>query len=131
MIIPNNNQGDETQFLCDVCSEPVTNPICPFCLTEEIEAWLTFYPGLRKALLPKIHKYLDKISNKITAYGTICIKCKDNSAHVCPYCFTAFVFYELKKLHAEKFILKEYFEFFNFDLHHTGYTEEAEELGVI
>ena len=121
----------ETQYMCDVCSEAITNPLCPFCLTIEIEAWLTLYPNLKRELLPRLNKYLDKISNKITNYGMICIKCKDQRAFVCTYCFTDYVFNELQDINAEKIILKEFFEFFNFDLDQTGYTKEAEELGVI
>ncbi len=126
-----NYPSNETQEICDVCSETFTNPLCPFCLTIEIKAWLTLYPTLNQELLPRINKYLDKINNKITNYGIICIKCKTNRAIVCTYCFTDFVFNELQDLNTEKMILKEFFQFFNFDFEGTGYTKEAEELGVI
>jgi len=131
MLIQKNHQVAETQYMCDICSEAVTNPICPFCLATEINAWLTLYPNLKKELLPKINKYLQKINNKITNYGTQCIKCKNKRAYVCPYCFTEFVFNELKKINSNKIILKEFFDFFNFDLHHTGYTKEFEQMEVI
>ena len=130
MLTQKNYNTDETQYMCDVCSEAVTNPICPFCLTTEIKAWLTFYPDLEQELLPRINKFLHRITNQITSYGTECIKCKNKRAHVCPYCFTRYVFDELQKINVSRLVLKEFFEFFNFDLHHTGYTEEAEELGV-
>jgi hypothetical protein len=130
MIIPKNYPAPETHYMCGVCSEAVTNPICPFCLATEIEAWLTLYPSLRQELLPKIKKYLGEISNHIVNYGTQCIKCKDKKAHVCPYCFTEFIFRELKSMNTGQFILKEFFDFFNFDFHHTGYTKEAEKMGV-
>jgi len=125
------HETNETHYACDVCSEAVTNPLCPFCLTIEIEAWLTLYPSLKNQILPKLNEFLKKTNNKITNYGTQCIKCKISRAFVCPYCFTENVFNELQKINADKLILKEFFEFFNFDLHHTGYTKEAEELGVI
>lgn len=125
-----NYDGQEPQYMCDVCSETITNPLCPFCLNTEIEAWLTLYPSLKNELLPRLKKYLSKIKNKITNYGMECIKCGDNRAFVCTYCFTEHVFNELQKIKAEKIILKEFFEFFNFDLEHKGYTKQAEELGV-
>ncbi len=115
--------------MCDVCSEAVTNPICPYCLAEAISAWLTLYPNLREELMPKLKNYLNKISGRLLNY-TICIKCKSKRAMVCPYCFTEFVLRELKKLNVSPMVLKEFFEFFNFDLHHTGYSNEAYELGV-
>lgn len=131
MLTQKNYPDAEAQYMCNVCSEAITNPICPFCLTTEIRAWLTFYPDLEQALLPNINKFLQKISNQIINYGTQCIKCKNKRAHVCPYCFTDYVFNELQKISASRLILKEFFEFFNFDLHHTGYTKDFEEIGVI
>jgi len=113
--------------MCDVCSEAITNPICPFCLTTEIEAWLTLYPHLRKDLLKKIHEYLNNISNIITTYGTTCIKCNEKRAHVCTYCFTDFVYRELMKLPSGKFVMNEFLEFFDFDFDHTGYSENKNE----
>ena len=130
MILNNNYFDDEPHFLCDVCSEAVTNPLCPACLTIEIEAWLTLYPDLKRELLPRLKKYLYSLEKSVPE-ATICIKCRNKRVSVCPYCFTNFVFNELKKIHANKIILKEFFEFFNFDLEHTGYSQEAEELGYI
>jgi len=131
MLTQKSYPAAEAQYMCDSCSEAVTNPICPFCLATEIRAWLTLYPDLKHTLLPRIRAYLQRISNRITTYGTECIKCGDKRAYVCPYCFTDFVFRELQKINSNKLILQEFFEFFNFDLHHTGYTKEAEQLGVM
>lgn len=131
MLLQKDYSDNGTQYACDVCSEAITNPLCPFCLTVEIKAWLTLYPSLKQKLLPKLNIYLKKTSNKITNYGTQCIKCKINRAFVCPYCFTEYVFNELQNISAEKIILKEFSEFFNFDLDHKGYINEAEEIGVI
>ena len=91
---------------------------------------MTLYPNLRKELLPKLKSYLAKIEDNALEY-TQCIKCKDNIASVCPYCFTEYVLRELKKIEANKIVLGEFFEFFNFDFDHTGYSKEAEKLGVI
>lgn len=117
------------QYMCDVCSEAVTNPICPSCITTEIEAWLSLYPNLRRELMPRLNTFLEKINPKTNA--TMCIQCKNKRAAICPYCFTELVLYELKKMKSNKIILTEFFDFFNFDLHHTGYTREAERLGII
>lgn len=124
-----NYPASEPQSMCDVCSEAVTTPLCPFCLTTEIEAWLTLYPNLRQELLPRIKRYLLRVENNLNP--TICVKCQDNTAFVCPNCFTEFVLGELKKISANRIVLKEFFEFFNFDFDHTDYFKEAEKLGVI
>ena len=118
------NETSETQYICDICMEAITNPLCPFCLTIEIKAWLTFYPSLKEELMPKINKYLKEINNKITNYGTQCIKCKNKRAFVCHYCFTEYIFNELNSLNAQKIILKEFTEFFNFDFEHFGYSKK-------
>lgn len=113
-MLQNLSLASEQQYLCDVCSEAVTNPLCPFCITKEIDAWLTLYPNLRKELLPKIKPYLKKINEKVED-STQCIKCKNKSASVCPYCFTQNILQELKKIQANKIILKEFLDFFNFN----------------
>jgi len=129
-MLSNNYFASEQQSMCDVCSQAVTNPLCPTCLTTEIQAWLTLYPNLRKELLPKLYRYLHKLEERRTD-ATRCLKCKNKRASVCPYCFTEHVLRELKRLDSNKIILKEFFEFFNFDLDHTGYSKEAEEIGVL
>ncbi|MBT4135983.1 hypothetical protein HOD75_01300 [archaeon] len=129
-MIKQNNLFSEAHYMCGVCSEAVTNPLCPICLTTEIEAWLTLYPDLGEKLLPKLKTYIYNLKNNLVE-STQCIKCKDKKAEVCPYCFTELVLGELKKINASPFILREFFEFFNFDLHHRGYSKEAEALGVI
>lgn len=120
----------DKNYNCNVCSETITNPLCPFCLAEEIQAWLTLYPHLREDIQSSLNAYLLKVNNSITSYGTRCIKCHKDRASVCPYCFTEFVFKKLIEIDAGQQILKEFFEFFNFDLDHRGYTEFAEEIGV-
>jgi|SRR3989344_4931940 len=108
------NSVAQTINECDVCSEVITSPLCPFCLLIEVNAWLTLYPNLRKELLPKLYNYLNDVSNRITCYGTSCIKCKEKRAFVCPRCFTEVVFRELHKLQAGSLVLKEFVTFFNF-----------------
>tara|TARA_B100001971_G_C18204330_1_gene546598 strand:+ start:589 stop:990 length:402 start_codon:yes stop_codon:yes gene_type:complete len=113
MIIQNDQQND-TEYLCNTCNELVVSPICPFCLAEEIEAWLTLYPNLKEQLIPRIHDFLEDVSNHIDNYGTTCIKCDEVSAHVCTYCFNNFIFDELQEINAPHTIQKEFFEFFNY-----------------
>ena len=126
MITKNHFSAAEPRFLCDICSETITTPLCPFCLTTEIEAWLTLYPNLRNEILPKLKKYLYAMENKL-ADGINCFKC-NKRASVCPYCFTEYILKELKKLGATNLILNEFFNFFNFDFAHKPYSEEIGEF---
>lgn len=121
--------ASEPQFLCDVCSIAITNPICPSCILEELKAWLTLYPALSKEILPRLNTYLRNLEQRHSD-ATMCIKCKELDASVCPYCFTERALRELKSVEASKIILREFLQFFNFDFEHTGYYKEAEKLGV-
>tara|TARA_Y100000310_G_scaffold112734_1_gene111233 strand:+ start:77 stop:478 length:402 start_codon:yes stop_codon:yes gene_type:complete len=114
MLTQKNYLLVEEQYHCDICSEAVTNPLCPFCLTGELEAWLTLYPNLKSELMPKFKKYLKRIEEKIED-STSCIKCRNKRASICPYCFTDYVFGELKKLRISKIVFKEFLQFFNYD----------------
>jgi len=87
-------------------------------------------PKFEKRVATKHKRYIHKCDEKSTE-STRCIKCGNKTASVCPYCFTDKVLEELKKLEVNKIILREFFEFFNYDFEHTGYSKEAEELGVI
>lgn len=130
-MLPTNHSASEPSFYkCEVCHEPVSNPLCPICLTEEIEVWSSYYPNLRKELIPRIKKYIES-NISIPESSTICIKCTNDRSSICPYCFTNYVLEELEGLNSSRLILKEFLQFFNFDFEHTEFTKKAEELGVI
>ena len=129
-MLQDNYLGTEPQYMCGVCSQAVTNPICPFCLADQIDIWLTYsHPGLKEKISQKIKKYLDKVEDNIFDM-TSCIKCGSSLAGVCPYCFTDFVLSLLKKIVADESVIKEFLEFFNYDEDHTGYFKEGVKLGV-
>jgi len=130
-MLQNNYLASELLHECSICHEPVFNPLCPTCITEQINAWLTQYPNyheLRDHLLPKLHSFIKKSERNTTQ----CIKCKKARVSICPYCFTEHVLNELKTLGVHKIVLKEFLMFFNFDFEHKGnFTKEAEKMGVI
>lgn len=113
-MLQNKHLAFEPHFLCEICGEAVTNPLCPSCLAIEIDAWSTLYPNLRSELLPKIKKYLGRIKESVIN-ATECIKCKRAITSICPYCFTDFVEGEIKNLDSNNLILDEFREFFDFD----------------
>ena len=121
----------QSKYVCDICSETVTNPICPTCLTIEIEAWLTLYPNLKNELVPRLKKYLDKVDDRVPHDGTRCIKCEKDTTFVCTFCFTVYILRELKRLKVNKIILSEFLQFFNFDFEHGEFAQEAEKYGII
>lgn len=118
-------------YECLECDEAVSNPLCPMCLTRQIDAWLSSYPSeIRKKIVGNIKEYVEK-ANNIAGESTKCIVCNKKTASLCPYCFTNHVLDELKRLRVARLILKEFLQFFNYDFTHMGYTKEAERLGVI
>jgi len=128
-MISNNYLGSEA-YLCSICYEPISNPICPVCLTTQLDAWLTLYPNyhqLKKILIPKIRKF---IRNHISE-TSICIKCHKNQASICPYCFTEFILDTLREINVSREMLKEFLVFFNFDLEYKGYYKESKENNII
>ena len=124
--------ASERFYECVNCQEAIFNPICPVCLTTQLEAWLSSissYP-LKKKLIEKIKKYVERTDN-LAGETTKCIACGNPRASLCPYCFTNYVFNVLKEMNVSREIIKEFLQFFNYDFEHTGYSKEAEKLGVI
>ena len=130
MLSNNNFLASERFYECLECKEAVYNPICPFCLAEQIEVWLSSYPSEIKNKIVKEIKDYAKKTDEIAGKTTQCVVCKKRRASLCPYCFTNYVLGELKKIKVSRIILKEFLVFFNFDFEHTGYSGEAERLGI-
>jgi hypothetical protein len=122
----------ERSYECLSCHEAVSNPICPDCLSFQIEAWLTSisaYP-LKNKIMKRIRDYINS-QHDYVGESTICIVCGKTKASICPYCFTNYVYALLKCLNVNKSIIKEFLQFFNYDLEHNGYSKDAEELGYM
>lgn len=116
-------------LLCTECKEAIYNPICPLCLANEIKEWLR-ENKLRIIVGKKIDEFISKNSLAIGS-SNVCIICKKENSFACPYCFTEFMFNCLKRMKASKKVQREFLEFFNYDFEHTGYSEDAEELGLL
>ena len=123
------SNGSEQYYECLVCHEAIYNPLCSHCIVSQLQVWLSSYPDLKKRAMPIIKLYLRDIHNTMNT-GLTCISCNQERVAVCPYCFTAKIISILKKLEVNKQILREFLKFFNFDYDETGYTNEAQELGV-
>ncbi|MBR9705671.1 hypothetical protein GOV14_01425 [Candidatus Pacearchaeota archaeon] len=110
-------------FECEICNEAITNPICPVCLTEEVNIWSTLYPSLRHELMPRLKQYLKTIKMN-TNDSSRCIKCHRHRVALCSYCFIREVLEELEDLQVNRDIKKEFLQFFNYDLGHTSYKDD-------
>ncbi len=118
------------------CGEIILNfMICPDCLARELTEWLKGKRGEigrknTEQLQNKV-KFLLKINKKVIGNSDKCIVCGKRTIFLCPYCFTKYVYEELKELNVSDDILREFFHIFNFDFEHTGYSQEMEKLGML
>lgn len=113
-----------TNVLCLECGEEIFNPLCPKCLSREIDAWLEFQHGkIKKTVKNEIKKIL-KV-NKEHDY-TKCIICRRKDVFLCPCCFTERIYNKLKKARVNPKILNNFLTLFNFDLEHTGYSKDMQ-----
>ena len=122
-------QGLNREYDCKQCNQPITNPVCHDCLSKQVMAWLSFYPNVRKKMLPKLKKYVKDVNN-IALSGINCASCAKKKAALCPYCFTEGIFNMLKKSNIDKMIIMDFLSIFNFDLKHEGYIQEAVKEGL-
>lgn len=67
---------------CVICSEAITNPVCPDCLQREVEHWLV---DLNPSLIKDLRDYTG-IFNSYRHDGVKCILCGKEMA-VCAHCF--------------------------------------------
>ena len=116
-------------FDCVQCSEPITNPICHDCLSNEILKWMNFYPSVKKKMASGVKGYTKEVHN-LELGGVNCSACKSKKAALCPYCFTEGIFNMLKKKSIDKMIIMDFLSTFNFDLKHEGYIQDAISEGL-
>ncbi len=101
---------------CTQCEEVITNPVCPHCLSEEMEQWL-HEQGAREVV-----EVVSVFTSGVARRGSVsCILC-NRPMHLCTYCYTEEVLCFIK--HDER-LLSQYLTYFNYDLHHFGWEQEA------
>lgn len=110
-----------TNVLCLECGEEIFNPLCPKCLSKEIEIWMEDKPAKIKSIINTEIKKILK-TNKEHDY-TKCILCKRKDVFLCPYCFTERIYNSLQDNKIKPVLLSEFLTLFNFDLEHTGYNK--------
>lgn len=67
---------------CIVCTEAITNPVCPDCLATEAKMWLADYsPKLAGLIRP------EPVTNAFKHSASKCVICGSNMA-VCAHCYS-------------------------------------------
>ncbi len=120
--------GKTIFYECLDCGEPIQNLLCPNCIAKHFEIWVQEFPRLKKEILPGVKKYL-KAHKDYNDYA-VCASCGQPTCYTCPYCFTEYLLDLLKESQTDKEILKSFFEFFNYDFGHRGYSQDIDKLGM-
>ena len=123
--------GPEVREECVVCNEPITNPICAACLSEEVRQWLgeKGQDALARAVGDMTRAIAiggdhSRASRKRWCWShatTRCILC-NSRMHLCAYCYTGEVFELVKE---QTHLVEEFLTFCSFDLGHMGWEQEA------
>lgn len=102
---------------CVMCDEAITNPICPGCLQEGVQQWL-----MEQGETALADEVSELTRGNFANWGeTACIKC-DNLMSLCAYCYTKEVFHVVSR-HPR--LVSSYLTYFNFDLEHLGWEQDA------
>lgn len=114
---------DTNTNICVRCNEKISNPICPFCLSRDINQWLK---GQESGVKKEIEK---EIKNKLknNTHSKECVICGYGSVYMCPPCFLELIYNRLKNIASPETRL-EFLRLFNFDSEHGDYTKEKIEL---
>lgn len=99
---------------CVACEEEITNPLCPQCLHGEMRQWLLEQGEMRLA------KRLGSLPVPQDS-ETHCVKCQSPMA-ICAYCCTQDA---MPLVRHDAKLLAQYLTYFNFDLGHLGWEQEA------
>lgn len=103
-------QMEETETICTVCDEAITNPICPDCLEQEMKAWLA---GKNPSMVWKLRNW-SEIYRGFSTGKTKCIFCGEYM-DVCAHCFSQEILDSLKAENPE--LEEEFITHFNYSLH--------------
>jgi hypothetical protein len=112
---------------CLSCGENIKHPICPECIANGFHQWTHKFSELH-GIDKKIRNFL-KAHDHLNGDSTKCVACNRKTVHICPHCFTDFLYNTIKKAGAGTRALTEFLFIFNFDFEHAGYSEELEAMG--
>ena len=115
--------------VCNECTEPIWNPICPICLANEIEAWLRAgnVSEQEKGIFRNAVNTILNANSELEGESSRCIICREKDDYMCPYCFTEKIYDILKEKNVSSEIIRKFIEIFNFDFDRTGYSKEIED----
>ena len=113
---------------CLSCGYNIVHPICPSCIAKGFKQWILRFPKDEQQLRIKVDHFL-KAHRYFDGYSKKCASCGKNNTHLCPYCFTEYLYNIIKEAGLGIRALSEFLFIFNFDFEHKGYSQELEAYG--
>ncbi|MFH1452136.1 MAG: hypothetical protein ABIF88_03105 [archaeon] len=113
---------------CIFCDKKITNPLCPECIAKGFRQWIRQFTDEEKIIKTKLECFLKEIRH-FEGRSISCVACHKKTTHLCPYCFTNFLYKIAKDANLGASILSEFLFIFDFDFNHDGYSEDLEEMG--
>jgi len=113
---------------CLSCGEHINHPLCPQCIAKGFKKWIKKFPKEQSQIQRDVKKFL-RGHKKFNEHSQTCVACGQNSAYLCPYCFTEYLYQKSKEAGLGVRALTEFLFIFNFDFKHNGYSQELEAYG--
>ena len=113
---------------CLSCGYNINHPLCPSCLAKGFKQWISRFPKDEARLREQVNEFL-RSHKKFNGHSKRCSACGKNDTHLCPYCFTEYLYKISKEAGLGVRALSEFLFIFNFDFEHNGYSRELEAFG--
>jgi len=124
---------------CLSCGDQIQHPLCPECIAKGFKQWLKKWPSSKEGAPGGVPNETEEIENKLNTFlkahknfdgkSKKCAACKNNNTHICPYCFTEYLYKLIKEAGIGVQAMSEFLFLFNFDFEHNGYSQDLEALG--
>jgi len=113
---------------CLSCGYNIVHPLCPECIAKGFKQWLKRFPKDEEKIRKRINKFL-RAHRYYEGCSKKCVSCGKQNVHICPYCFTEYLYKIIKEAGLGVRALSEFLFIFNFDFEHKGYSRELDAFG--
>jgi len=113
---------------CLSCGYNIEHPLCPECIYKGFKQWLKRFPKDEEKIRKQVNKFL-RAHRHLNGSSKKCASCGKQNVHICPYCFTEYLYKITKEAGLGVRALSEFLFIFNFDFEHNGYSRELEAFG--
>jgi len=113
---------------CLSCGEQIEHPLCPECIAKGYFQWIHKFSGTSHEIKENLEHYLFGL-RRFNGKSIKCVSCLQMKTHVCPYCFTDFLYKITKEAGVGVKLLSEFLFIFNFDFKGRGYSRELDVFG--